>query len=56
MATMQDGKSSANKVVQLTEAERLKQDIYRPDIEKFRLFTKMLRANMLLKKAVITHK
>jgi hypothetical protein len=36
--------------------ERLRRDIYRPDIEKLRLFTQMLRANALFKKAKITHK
>jgi len=39
-----------------TEIERLKRDIYRPDMEKFRLFTQMLRRNAALKKAVIRHK
>jgi hypothetical protein len=43
-------------LIQLTEIERLKKDIYRPDMEKFRLFTKMLRTNLLFKKAVIHHK
>ncbi len=40
----------------LTDTERLKRDIYRPDMEKLQLFTKMLRTGMLLKKAVISHK
>ena len=40
----------------LTETDRLKRDIYRSDIEKLQLFTKMLRTNQLLKKAVIRHK
>jgi hypothetical protein len=38
------------------EAERLKKDVFRPDMEKLQLFTKMLRTNAILKKAVITHK
>jgi hypothetical protein len=38
------------------EIERLKRDIYRPDMEKFRMFTQMLRRNAVLKKAVIRHK
>jgi len=42
--------------VLLTETERLKRDIYRPDMEKFRLFTHMLRTNALLKRVVIRHK
>jgi hypothetical protein len=43
-------------LVQLTETERLKRDIYRPDMEKLQLFIQMLRRNALLKKAVIRHK
>jgi hypothetical protein len=35
--------------------ERLKEDVFRPDIEKLQLFTRMLRRNAQLKKAVITH-
>ena len=46
----------AESPLMLTETERLKRDIYRPDIEKLQLFTKMLRTNALLKKAVIRHK
>jgi hypothetical protein len=38
------------------EIERLRQDIYRPDREKLHLFTQMLRANALFKKAKVTHK
>lgn len=40
----------------ITEQERLRRDIYRPDIEKLHLFTQMLQANALFKKAKITHK
>ena len=36
--------------------ERLRKNIYRSDMEKLRLFTKMLRTNALYKKAAITHK
>ena len=43
-------------LIQLTETERMKRDIYRPDMEKLQLFTQMLRTNKLLKKAVIHHK
>lgn len=39
-----------------TEEERLRRDIYRSDLEKFQLFTRMLRRNELFKKAVIKHK
>ena len=38
-----------------SEEERLKEDIFRPDMEKLQLFTRMLRRNALLKKAIITH-
>lgn len=38
------------------EIERLRRDIYRPDIEKLKLFTQMLRTNALYRKAKITHK
>jgi hypothetical protein len=38
------------------DIERLRRDIYRPDIEKFQLFTQMLRANALFKKAKVIHK
>ena len=38
------------------EIERLRRDIYRPDMEKFFLFTKMLRENAMYKRAKITHK
>ncbi|RPD38310.1 hypothetical protein [Chitinophaga barathri] len=40
----------------ISEHERLKRDIYRPDIEKLHLFTQMLRVNALFKKAKVTHK
>lgn len=38
------------------ETERLRRDIFRSDMEKLILFTRMLRTNALFKKAVITHK
>jgi L-amino acid N-acyltransferase YncA len=38
------------------EREGIKRNIYRSDIEKLRLFTRMLRQNVLLKKARIIHK
>ena len=38
------------------EIDRLKRDIYRPDIEKLKLFTQMLRTNALFKKAKVSHK
>lgn len=39
-----------------SETERLRREIYRPDMEKFLLFTQMLRANKLYKRAKIIHK
>lgn len=38
------------------EADRLRRDIYRTDMEKLKLFTQMLRTNALFKKAKVTHK
>ena len=38
------------------EIDRLKRDIYRPDMEKLKLFTQMLRTNALFKKAKVSHK
>ncbi len=43
-------------VVAASEIERLRQDIFRPDMEKFRLFTQMLRTNKLYSRAKISHK
>lgn len=45
-----------NFIVKETEEERLRRNIFRSDMEKFRLFTKMLRTSALYKKATITHK
>jgi len=39
-----------------SEDEKLRENIYRSDKEKLLVFTKMLRLNAMLKKAVITHK
>ena len=41
--------------VSKSEEEKLKEDIFRPDIEKLHLFTRMLRRNATLKTAIITH-
>jgi hypothetical protein len=38
------------------EEARLQKAINRTDMEKFRLFTRMLRINAMYKKAKITHK
>ena len=39
-----------------SEEQRLYTNITRPDIEKFKLFTRMLRNNAVLKKAIVSHK
>jgi len=56
MANVKKDIINPENILRLTETERLKMDIYRPDMEKLQLFTKMLRTNALLKKAVIHHK
>ena len=56
MIKAENSKPKLEDLTQLTETERLKRDIYRPDMEKLRLFTQMLRTNALLKKAIIHHK
>jgi hypothetical protein len=50
-----DKKEASNDAI-AKENERLRQNIYRSDIEKLSLFTNMLRTNALYKKAVVTHK
>jgi hypothetical protein len=56
MLKEEKGKPESETLSLLNETERLKRDIYRPDMEKLRLFTRMLRTNALLKKATIHHK
>ena len=56
MARQEKLKTEIEILPQLSKSERLKRDIYRPDMEKLQLFTKMLRTNALLKKAIIRHK
>jgi hypothetical protein len=38
-----------------SEEEKLREDVFRPDLEKLQLFTRMLRRNTILNKAIITH-
>jgi hypothetical protein len=40
----------------IAEKERIRRDVYRSDIEKLRLFTQMLKQNVLFKKAKVFHK
>ncbi|MBS1504573.1 MAG: hypothetical protein JST32_21110 [Bacteroidetes bacterium] len=46
----------SEELAHLADSGKLKRDIYRSDLEKLQLFTKMLRTNKLLKRAVIRHK
>jgi len=41
--------------VSKSEEEKLREDIFRPDMEKLQLFIRMLRRNAVLNKAIITH-
>ena len=41
--------------VNISEDDKLREDIYRSDMEKLQLFVKMLRRNALLDKAIIKH-
>jgi len=56
MTKTEKAQTQVENLSNLSETERLKRDMYRPDIEKLKLFTKMLRTNALLKKAIISHK
>jgi hypothetical protein len=38
------------------EKERIRRDVYRSDVEKLKLFTRMLKQNALFKRAKVTHK
>lgn len=48
--------SSGTYTTKLSDTERLRRDIYRSDMDKLRLFTKMLRTNKVLNRVIITHK
>jgi hypothetical protein len=48
--------SSAYGFANKSETEKLKEDVFRSDKEKFLLFTRMLKRNATLRKAVINHK
>lgn len=48
--------SSETYITNLSDNERLRRDVFRSDMDKLKLFTKMLRTNNILNKAVITHK
>lgn len=39
-----------------SEEDRLRRDVFRSDLEKFHLFTQMLRRNAMIKKATIQHR
>lgn len=48
--------SSVAYITKISDSERLRRDVYRSDMDKLRLFTKMLRTNNVLNKVVVTHK
>jgi len=48
--------SSGGYITKLSAHERLRRDVFRSDMDKLRLFTKMLRTNNVLNKAIVTHK
>jgi len=48
--------SSETYITNLSDNERLRRDVFRSDMDKLKLFTKMLRTNNVLNKAIITHK
>ncbi|MBB5394554.1 hypothetical protein [Mucilaginibacter sp. AK015] len=56
MKNEKKGLQEPDDLISVNETERLRRDMNRPDMEKLQLFTKMLRTNLILKKAVIRHK
>ena len=48
--------SSVAYITKLSDDERLRRDVFRSDMDKLKLFTKMLRTNSMLNKAVVIHK
>jgi hypothetical protein len=53
-----NGVSANTTASSLTDAEkaRIRRDVYRSDMEKLKLFTRMLKQNALFKKARVVHK
>jgi hypothetical protein len=51
-----ESKNNQTSVLIETEMDRLRRDVYRSDMEKFLLFTKMLRANKMYARVKVTHK
>ncbi len=47
--------SSGAYITKISDNERLLRDVYRSDMDKLRLFTKMLHTNNILNKVVVTH-
>ena len=45
-----------NSIVVESEEDRLRRNIYLPDKEKYQMFVAMLRRNVMLKRAKVTHK
>lgn len=56
MSTNKKHQPEVSSVVVETDLDRLRRDVYRSDMEKFKLLMDMFRKNALLKKAKITHK
>ena len=42
--------------IEESETERLRRDVFRPDMEKFLLFTQMLRTNKMYNRVKVAHK
>jgi hypothetical protein len=55
-STQSESKNNRAPVLVETETDRLRRDVYRSDMEKFLLFTKMLRANKMYSRIKVTHK
>ncbi|MBV4358079.1 hypothetical protein [Pinibacter aurantiacus] len=49
-------KAEKKLLIPKTDEERLREDICRSDMEKFLLFSRMLKRNVMIKRAKITHK
>jgi hypothetical protein len=48
--------STIYSTTKMSDEDRLRRDVYRSDMDKLKMFTKMLRTNRILNKAEITHK
>jgi hypothetical protein len=55
-SSQSESKNNQTSVLIETEMDRLRRDVYRSDMEKFLLFTKMLRTNKMYARVKVTHK